>query len=91
MRPVTRQWAGWTKNPSWLTCFGVSLTNPIFSFAAMGLVTSMAFFVVFAHFLVSLVSTLLEESCLSLHLSLLLQSLIATLIFLALSLDVIVL
>ena len=73
-----------------LICSGVSLTNPVFSFAAMGLVTSMAFSVVLVHFLVSLVSMLLEASCLSLHLSLLLQLLIVALIFLALSLDVIV-
>ena len=74
-----------------LICSGVSLTNPVFSFAAMGLVTSMAFSVVLVHFLVSLVSTLLEVSRLSLRSSLLLQLSIVASIFLASSLDVTVL
>ena len=62
-----------------------------FLFCSNGMVTSMALFVVSGHLLVSLVLTVLEASCLSLHVSLLLQSLIAASIFLALSLDAIVL
>ena len=88
--PVARWLAGRTKSPSWLICLGCH--RPILFFACSnGLVTSMAFFVIFVHFLVSLVPMLLAAPHPSLRSSLLPQSLIAALIFLASSLDAIVL